>query len=107
MKWIVSTVALLLSSLATAQDVVVVQINAKWNRANTLEDLRYLKNCEYVFGWLENQPHEIQSSIQAVPVIVVYDKDVPCMQYAADIMLKPSVTASEVQSFVNSLVGKD
>jgi len=107
MKWIVSTAALLLSSLVSAQDVVVVQINAKWNRANTLEDLRYLKNCKYVFGWLENQPHDIQASVQAVPIIVVYKDDVPCMQYAANIMLKPSVTASEVQSFVNSLAGKD
>lgn len=107
MKWIVSTVALLLSSLVNAQDVVVVQINAKWNRSNTLEELKYLKNCEYVFGWLENQPYDIQSSISAVPIIVVYKDDVPCMQYAGDIMLKPSVTPQEVQRFVNSVAVKD
>jgi hypothetical protein len=63
MRWIVTILALSLSSLALAQDVVVVQINAKWNKDNTLEELRELSNCEYVFGWLENQPHGMLMSI--------------------------------------------
>ena len=54
MKWIVSTIALSLSSLVLAQDVTVIQINAKWNRDNTLSELRELDNCEYVFGCISN-----------------------------------------------------
>jgi len=103
MKWIVSILALSLSSLALAQDVVVVQINAKWNRSNTLEELRNLDNCEYVFGWLENQPHNIQSSISSLPVVVVYRDNIPQQQYVGDITLRLSATFEEIQTLVNSL----
>jgi hypothetical protein len=103
MKWKIATIALLFSSLGLAQDVTVVQINAKWNKSNTVDELRNLKNCEYVFGWLENQPHEIQSSVVSVPVVVVYKGDVPKMQYVADITLKLGATFDEIQALVNAL----
>ena len=103
MKWIVLILALSLSSLALAQDVVVVQINAKWNKSNTLTELRDLNNCEYVFGWLENQPYSVQSSISSIPVVVVYKDNVPQQQYVGDISLRLSVTFEEIQTLVNSL----
>ena len=103
MKWIVSIIALSLSSLALAQDVTVIQINAKWNRSNTVDELRNLKGCEYVFGWLENQPHEIQSTIVSVPVVVVYKDNIAKQQYAADITLKLNATFEEIQRLVDSL----
>lgn len=103
MKWIVSILALSLSSLALAQDVTVVQINAKWNKSNTVEELRNLKGCEYVFGWLENQPYEIQSTIASVPVVVVYKDNIAKQQYSADITLKLNATFEEIQSLVDSL----
>ena len=103
MKPLVVTIALLFSFLATAQDVTVIQINAKWNRANTADDLRELKNCEYIFGWLEDQPHEIQTSIVSLPVVVVYKDNVPKQQYAGGISLKLNATFEEIQTLVNSL----
>jgi len=103
MKWIVSILALSLSSLALAQDVTVVQINAKWNRSNTMDSLRSLKGCEYVFGWLENQPYQIQNSVSSVPVVVVYKNNVAIQQYAAGINLKLNATFEEIQTLVNSL----
>jgi hypothetical protein len=90
-------------SLGLSAQVTVVQINAKWNKSNTLEELRDLKNCEYVFGWLENQPYSIQSSISSVPLVVVYKDNIPKQQYAADISLKLNTTFEEIQSLVNSL----
>jgi len=103
MKWWIVTTALLLSSLALAQDVTVVQINAKWNRSNTMDSLRNLSGCEYVFGWLENQPYQIQSTISSVPVVVVYKDNVARQQYAAGITLKLNATFEEIQTLVNSL----
>ena len=103
MKWLILKIALLLSSLGLAQDVTVVQINAKWNRSNTMDSLRNLSGCEYVFGWLENQPHQIQSTIASVPVVVVYKDNVARQQYAADITLKLNATFEEIQTLVNSL----
>ena len=103
MKWLILKIALLLSSLGLAQDVTVVQINAKWNRANTMDSLRNLSGCEYVFGWLENQPYQIQSTIASVPVVVVYKDNVARQQYAAGITLKLNATFEEIQTLVNSL----
>lgn len=102
MKTLLTLLAMGLSLGLSAQ-VTVVQINAKWNKSNTLEELRNLDNCEYVFGWLENQPHSIQSSISSVPVVVVYKDNIPKQQYAADISLKLNATFEEIQSLVNSL----
>lgn len=103
MKWIVSILALSLSSLVLAQDVIVVQINAKWNKDNTLEELRDLENCEYVFGWLENQPYEIQRNVVSLPVVVVYKDNTPKQQYTGGISLRLSATFEEIQTLVNSL----
>ena len=89
-------------SLGLSAQVTVVQINAKWNKSNTLEELRSLKT-EYVFGWLENQTPAMQSSIISVPVVVVYKDNIPQQQYAADISLKLNTTFEEIQSLVNSL----
>ena len=103
MNQLVATVALFFSSWGTAQDVIVVQINAKWNRSNTVEELRELENCEYVFGWLEDQPYDIQKSIVSVPVVVVYKDKTPRMQYTGDISLRLNATFEEIQTLVNSL----
>lgn len=103
MNQLVATVALFFSSWGSAQDVTVVQINAKWNRSNTAEELRELDNCEYVFGWLEDQPYDIQKSIVSVPVVVVYKDKTPKMQYTGDISLRLSATFEEIQTLVNSL----
>ena len=90
-------------SLGLSAQVTVVQINAKWNRSNTLTELSNLENCEYVFGWLEDQPRSVQSSIISVPVVVVYKDNIPKQQYAADISLKLNTTFEEIQSLVNLL----
>lgn len=103
MRHFLLIIFLYLLSRGNAQEVLVVQINAKWNRSNTLIDLRNLKNCEYVFGWLEDQPYDIQSSVQSVPVVVVYKDNVPQRQYAGDITLRLSTTFEEIQRLVNSL----
>jgi hypothetical protein len=102
MKTLLAIIAMGLSLSATAQ-ITVVQINAKWNRSNTLTELNSLENCEYIFGWFEDQPHSVQSSIISVPVVVVYKDNIPKQQYAADISLKLNTTFEEIQSLVNSL----
>ena len=83
--------------------VTVVQINAKWNDANTRKDLENLKNCNYKFGWLEDQPESIQRNVKTVPVVVIYKGDTPAYQYAADISLSLSIPLEEIQEKVSEL----
>lgn len=81
-------------------EVTVLQINAKWNRYNTREDLRNLDNCEYRFGWLEDQSEAMKASIRTVPVVVIYDEGQPAYQYAADISLKLDTPFDTIQEEV-------
>lgn len=92
--------ALNMSHEEVAPEVTVLQINAKWNRYNTREDLRKLEGCEYRFGWLEEQSEELKASIRTVPVVVIYDEGKPAYQYAADISLQLSTPLEEIQSQV-------
>lgn len=102
MKTLLAIIAMGLS-LSTAAQITVVQINAKWNKDNTLEELRDLENCQYVFAWLENQPYDIQRNVSSLPVVVVYKDNIPQQQYVGDISLRLSVTFEEIQARVNSL----
>lgn len=85
---------------ADKPEVTVLQINAKWNRYNTREDLEKLENCEYKFGWLEDQSETMKASIRTVPVVVIYDEGQPAYQYAADISLKLNTPFDTIQEEV-------
>jgi len=104
---IFSFAALLLGAVASVNTeknpIRVVQINAKWNANNTRTDLSRLSGCDYAFGWLEDQPKEIQQSLTSVPVVVIYNKDIPAVQYVADISLSLKVPFDEIQNKVLEL----
>jgi len=89
-----------MSEKEPAPEVTVVQINAKWNRHNTRNDLESLEGCEYKFGWLEDQPYELKSTIKSVPVVVIYDEGRPAYQYVAGISLELDTPFDTIQSQV-------
>ena len=89
-----------MSKKEPAPEVSVVQINAKWNRYNTRKDLEYLEDCDYRFGWLEDQPYELRSTIKSVPVVVIYDEGRPAYQYVAGISLELDTPFDTIQSQV-------
>ena len=104
---LLSFAAVLLGAVASVstekKPIRVVQINAKWNAKNTRTDLVNLSGCDYAFGWLEDQPKEIQETVTSVPVVVIYKKDVPAAQYVADISLSLRVPFDEIQNKVSEL----
>lgn len=89
--------AVKLTSLPEEQ-VTVVQINAEWNENHTRRDLEDLRGCNYKFGWLEDQPESIKTSVTAVPVVVIYNGDKPAWQYVADISFRLETPFNEIQN---------
>lgn len=89
--------AVKLTSLPEEQ-VTVVQINAEWNENHTRRDLEDLRGCNYKFGWLEDQPESIKTSVTAVPVVVIYNGDRPAWQYVADISFRLETPFNEIQN---------
>lgn len=94
-------IAMLATLSASAQSVVVVQINARWNEENTRHDLEQLKNCEYQFGHLEDQHATVQASVSSVPLVVIYVGDQAVQQFAAGIDLRLTTSLAEIQTIVN------
>jgi hypothetical protein len=102
----------------TSQEVVVMQINAKWNKHHNI-DLKELKGCKVEFGWLEDQPQSLQSQVKTVPIVdqpqslqsqvktvpivVVFKNGTPVKQWNADLSFTLDVDLSEIQSVVNTL----
>ena len=110
MRFILLTAFLLFSpsnvlvsdSNTKVSDVVVLQINAKWNKHHNI-DLKELKGCKVNFGWLEDQPQTLQSQVKTVPVIVVFKNNKPVKQWNADLSFKLNVDLKEIQNVVNTL----
>lgn len=83
-------------------DITVLQVNSKWNKQHNL-DLNGLVGCEVQFAWLEDQNDDFKRQVQTVPLIVVYHKNKPVRQWAADISFKLDVDIYEIQQVVDRL----
>ena len=79
------------------EKITVVQINAEWNDNHTRRDLQGLRGCNYKFGWLEDQPESIKTSVPAVPVVVIYNGDQAVWQYCADISFRLETPFIDIQ----------
>ena len=110
MRFILLTAFLLFSpsnvlvsdSNTKVSDVVVLQINAKWNKHHNV-NLDNLKGCKIDFGWLEDQPQTLQNQVKTVPVIVIFKNNKPIKQWNADLSFKLDVDLKEIQNVVNTL----
>lgn len=103
MKKLLCAIFVLAAVYVNAQEVTVFQINAKWNQDNNY-DTRGLKNCIIKFGYLKNQPKDIQQSITALPVLVIQDKKGRTrMQYIGDISLKINISKEEIQATIDKV----
>jgi hypothetical protein len=103
MKKLLCAIFVLAAVSVHSQEVTVFQINAKWNESNNY-DTKGLKNCIIKFGYLKNQPKDIQKSISSVPVLAILDKNGRVrMQYIGDISLKINVSKEELQATIDKI----
>ncbi len=102
-KYILCVIFVLVAVYVKAQDITVLQINAKWNEKNNF-DLSELNGVIVKFSYLKDQPKDIQKGITAVPVIVIIDKTGRVrMQYVADLSFKIKASTMEMQNIINKI----
>ena len=53
MKQFITILSLLFAFTASAQDITVIQFNAKWNSHNTNDNIERVKRAQYKFAYLE------------------------------------------------------
>lgn len=83
-----------------AQELTLVQINAKWNVKNNIE-LNIFDEVEYQFAYLEEQKDDIRSKITAVPVVILYKGNKPIHQWNADLSFKLEIDCEDIQRIIN------
>mgnify|MGYP000052811575 FL=1 len=102
-KFILCVIFVLVAVCVKAQDITVLQINAKWNEKNNY-DLSSLNGVIVKFSYLKDQPKDIQKGITSVPVIVIMDKTGRIrMQYIADLSFKINVSNMEIQNTIDRI----
>ena len=102
-NYILCVIFVFVAVCVKAQDITVLQINAKWNVKNNY-DLSDLNGVIVKFSYLKDQPKDVQKSISAVPVIVIMDKTGRVrMQYVADLSFKIKASNMEIQNFINKI----
>ena len=83
-----------------AQELTLVQINAKWNVKNNIE-LNIFDDVEYQFAYLEEQKDDIRNKITAVPVVILYKGNKPIHQWNADLSFKLEINCEDIQRIIN------
>ena len=83
-------------------DITVLQVNTQWNKEHNI-DLNNLIGCKVQFAWLEDQSDDFKKQVQTVPIIVVYHKNRPVRQWAADLSFKLDVDINEIQQVIDKL----
>ncbi len=105
MKKILLTLAFLfLVNLSKAQ-VVVLHFNADWNKANAVEWVEDLDDCDIEFIDIAKKPKlQKEYSIVVVPTIVILQYDEEKKRYQADLSFKMTATKEEIQEQIDELI---
>ena len=89
----------LMPFLVKAQELTLVQINAKWNIKNNI-DLNIFDDVDYQFAYLEDQKSEIKNKINAVPVVILYKGTKPVHQWNADLSFKLDLACEDIEAII-------
>ncbi len=83
----------------TQNGIVVLQINADFNKSNTL-DLNNLSDCKVFYMDISDAS---SLKISKVPTIIIFDGKEQ-VRFEANIMMKLDATRKDVQNFVDNLI---
>jgi hypothetical protein len=105
MKNLITILLLMFAFIASAQDLTLMHINAKWNQDNNYKHLRGIKNVRVQMAFLEDQAVSLKTQIKSVPFIILIDgKGKPRGQWQADLTFKLNVPQEEIQEWVNRIL---
>ena len=102
MKRFLIVILLITSTTLFSQKYSLLEINAKWNDKNSLKKEK-IGGVRVSFGWLEDQPKEMQSKIRSVPILVLFKDGKPIYQWIAGIDFKLKVTEQDFKEVFNKL----
>lgn len=99
MKYIFFVVLHMWSDFAQAQDITILQVNARWNQHNDLK-IESVEGAKVQYALLEDQSANFKKGIKSVPVILIYKDQTLVWKKEAGLKLKLNITLSELDSLV-------
>ena len=87
-------------------DVCVVEFNASWNKANSVDWLDKLNDCGVQRINIDEGDWQKKYNIVVVPTIIVFNGE-EVKRYQADLSFTMAVTRKEVQEEVDEILMED
>ena len=87
-------------------DVCVVEFNASWNKANSVDWLDKLNDCGVQRINIDEGDWQKKYNIVVVPTIIVFNGE-EVKRYQADLSFTMAVTRKEVQEEVDEIIMSD
>ena len=88
------------TGLIQAQDITILQVNAKWNQHNDL-NIRGVRGAKIQYAVLGEQSATFQKSIKSVPALLIYKDQTLVWKQEAGLTLKLTISREEIQKIVD------
>jgi len=99
---------LLMWSFTTKAQVTVTHFNAEWNKANAVEWVKKLKDCDLTYVDIAKTPKlQAKHKVVVVPTIIIYKDGEEVERFQADISFKMAATREEIQEIIDELIMSD
>jgi len=106
-KFLLSSIICLLCSSAFGQ-IQVIQFNAGWNKANDVEWIKNLSDCEVDYVDVAAKPDiQQKNAVVVVPTIIIFQDGKEIKRYQADLSFKMVATKKEVQDYIDEIIFSD
>jgi hypothetical protein len=105
MKKLFTFTVLLFSSMSLFSQIEVKYFNAGWNKANDIEWVNKLSDCELERFDIGTDPSlAAKYKVIVVPTIVIFQDGEEVERYQADISFKIAAIKEEVQDYIDELI---
>ena len=102
MKYILLVVLFMFAtSFVKAQDITILQVNAKWNQHNDMQ-IKGVRGAKIQYAVLGEQSVKFQKAIKSVPAILIYKDQNLVWKKEAGLTLKLTITKEELQEIVDN-----
>ena len=99
---------LVLACKTTSAQIVVTHYNAEWNKANDVEWLKKLEDCDITKVDIVKHPKfQKKHKIVVVPTIVIFKDGEEVKRFQADISFSMKATRKELQDVINEQLMSD
>tara|TARA_R110002110_G_scaffold143051_2_gene331667 strand:- start:1493 stop:1840 length:348 start_codon:yes stop_codon:yes gene_type:complete len=87
-------------------DICVVQFNASWNGANSINYLEDLTDCKVMNVSIDSGTWQKEYGIVVVPTVIVFNGE-EVERFQADLSFKIAATREDVQNIIDDIIYSD